>query len=177
MSRDQRRPPPPIDAAALERLALRYVERYATTRAKLVAYLGRKVRERGADGLLDISALADRMAELRYVDDQAFAEARAVSMQRRGLGARRVRETLRHAGVGESDADAVLEAIGEDAIAPALAFARRKRIGPFGSGEIDRDRREKQIGAMVRAGHAPGLARKIVLMSSKDDPESLTEPR
>ena len=63
MSRDPRRPLPPLDQPALERAALRYVERYATTRAKLVAYLHRKLRERGREGEIDVDALADRMAE------------------------------------------------------------------------------------------------------------------
>lgn len=138
----------------------------------------RKVRERGADGVLDIDALADRMVELRYVDDRAFAEARVAAMERRGLGPRRVRDALRHAGVGGEDADAVSDVIDAGAIAAAIAFARRKRIGPFGpvdAAPIERDRREKQIGAMVRAGHAPSLARRIALMSPDDDVETLLE--
>ena len=46
----ERRQPPPLDAAALERLALRYVERFATTRGRLTDYLTRKIRERGWEG-------------------------------------------------------------------------------------------------------------------------------
>ena len=34
----------------MQDLALRYVGKYATTRAKLAAYLARKLRERGWDG-------------------------------------------------------------------------------------------------------------------------------
>ena len=45
--RQERRTLPPLDAAALERLALRYVERFATTRGKLTDYLRRKIREIG----------------------------------------------------------------------------------------------------------------------------------
>lgn len=162
MSRAPRRPLPPLDQSALERAALRYVERYATTRAKLAAYLTRKLRERGSDGPVDVAGLADRMAELGYVDDRAFAEMRAASMTRRGLGARRVRDALRHAGVGEEDAGAVADTLDDGAEAAALAFARRKRIGPFALAPVERDRREKQIAAMVRAGHAPSLARRIL---------------
>ncbi|WP_242416901.1 regulatory protein RecX [Sphingomonas panni] len=169
MSRDPRRPLPPLDQPALERAALRYVERYATTRAKLVAYLNRKLRERGGEGPIDVDALADRMAELRYVDDRAFAEARVASMTRRGLGARRVQEVLRQAGVGADDASEFRETLEEGAEEAALAFARRKRIGPFAAVPAERDRREKQIGAMVRAGHAPALARRIVGLEPSDD--------
>ncbi|KZE10930.1 MULTISPECIES: regulatory protein RecX [Sphingomonas] len=169
MSRDPRRPLPPLDQPALERAALRYVERYATTRAKLVAYLHRKLRERGREGEIDVDALADRMAELRYVDDRAFAEARVASMTRRGLGARRVRDALRQAGVGEEETSEFHDTLEEGAEGAALAFARRKRIGPFATVPVERDRREKQIAAMVRAGHAPALARRIVGLPASDD--------
>lgn len=158
-----RRPIPPLDAPALERLALRYVERFATTRGKLVDYLHRKIRERGWEGdPADPAALAERMAALGYVDDRAFAEARAQALGRRGLGARRVAGALREARVGEEDAEAVAPAIADRAAAAALTFARRKRLGPFGTGAADRAAREKQLGAMLRAGHSLTLARRIV---------------
>jgi len=169
MSRDPRRPLPPLDQPALERAALRYVERYATTRAKLIQYLNRKLRERGGEGPVDVDGLADRMAELRYVDDRAFAEVRVASMTRRGLGPQRVRDALRQAGVGEADAGEFRETLAEGAEAAALAFARRKRIGPFATALVERDKREKQIAAMVRAGHAPSLARRIVGLEASDD--------
>src|SRR3546814_14114701 len=89
----------PLDAAALDRLALRYVERFATTRAKLAAYLARKIRERGwAGARVEPAEVASRRAALGYVDDRAFAEARAHSMTRRGLGGRRVAGAARVAG-------------------------------------------------------------------------------
>ena len=85
------RPPPPLDARALEQLALRYVERFATTRGKLAHYLARKIRERGWDGPpADPQAIAERMAGYGYVDDRAYAEAKARALTRRGYGARRV---------------------------------------------------------------------------------------
>lgn len=159
----RRRPAPPLDAAALDRLALRYVERFATTRGKLADYLARKVRERGWEGPpIEPREVAERMATLGYVDDRAFAEMRAAALTRRGLGGGRVAGALRQAKVGEDDAAAVRPAVAEQAVATALAFARRKRIGPFAPEPADRPRREKQIAAMIRAGHAFGLARRIV---------------
>ncbi|MFS0771885.1 regulatory protein RecX [Sphingomonas sp. 1P08PE] len=157
-----RRPIPPLDAAALDRLALRYVERFATTQGKLADYLRRKIRERGWDGApADPDAVAGRMAALGYVDDRAYAEAKAASLTRRGLGAGRVAAALRQARVGQQDADAVRPAVEDGALDSALAFARRKRIGPFATAAADRPQREKHIGAMIRAGHPFGLARTI----------------
>ncbi|HWK37147.1 regulatory protein RecX [Sphingomonas sp.] len=161
------RPPTPLDPARLERLALRYVERFATTRVKLRRYLDRKLRERGWAGEAspDPAALAERLAELGYVDDVAFAEARVASMARRGLGARRIAGELRHAGIAEEDAAALDPRIAAGAEDSAFAFARRRRIGPFAAVAPDRAGRERALGQLLRAGHGLDLARRIVAMA------------
>lgn len=174
MHRMTRRPIPPLDRAALERLALRHVERFATTRGRLTDYLTRKIRERGWEGeAADPTALAERFAELGYIDDRAYGEAKAGAMARRGLGARRVAGALYQAGITGEDADAIAPGIEQRATDAAIAFARRRRIGPFADTEADRPMREKQIGAMLRAGHPPTLARRIVAMKPGDDPTDL----
>lgn len=161
---EPRPPPSPLDPAGLERLALRYVERFATTRGRLIDYLARKLRERGwADEQVpaDPASLAERLADLGYIDDRAFGEARAAAMARRGLGARRVTAALQAARLDEEDKAAIAPGVGERARDAALAFARRRRIGPFASAPVDRPLREKQIAAMIRAGHGFDLARRI----------------
>ncbi len=165
MSHDRgRRVKPPLDAAGLEQAALFYAGRYATTRAKLRIYLVRKVRERGWSEAQPppIDALVERMATLGYVDDRAFASARASALGRRGYGLRRVDAALRAAGIGEEDGAEAREAAGEGAWDAALRFAERRKIGPFASDEADRAAREKAYAAMLRAGHSPRLARRIV---------------
>ncbi|TKD49916.1 regulatory protein RecX [Sphingomonas baiyangensis] len=168
--RTDRPPPSPLDREALERMTLRYVGRYATTRAKLATYLRRKQRERGwHDSSLSAEAAVERMvqlcAERGYVDDRGFGEMRAASMARRGLGARRVAATLRADGLTPEDAAFLDEAIDARSVASAVAFARRRRIGPFAADPADRALRDKQIAAMVRAGHSFDMAREIVAMS------------
>lgn len=163
--------PSPLDQPALERLALRYVERFATTEGKLTDYLRRKLRERGwaGEAAADPATVAARMVALGYVDDRSFAEAKAAGMARRGLGARRVADALRAARVGEVDRAAAMPGGEDEALAAALAFARRRRIGPFGSGDpIDADTQRKQLAAFARAGHAFALSRRIVF-ASRDD--------
>ena len=175
-SRRDRRAVSPLDPAGLESLALRYVERFATTRARLTDYLTRKVRERGWEGdPADPAAIAQRMADLGYIDDRLWGEAKAAAMARRGLGARRVAGALRQAGVVGDDADAIEPAIGERSIASAIAFARRRRIGPFAAEAPDRILREKQVAALLRAGHSPDIARRILAMAPGDDPETLLD--
>lgn len=165
MSHDRgRRVKPPLDAAGLEQAALFYAGRYATTRAKLASYLRRKLRERGwAEPFSPpVEALVERMAGLGYVDDRAFANARAGALTRRGYGARRVGDALRAAGIGEEDGAEARAAAEADAWHAALRFAERRRIGPFAALEADRPAREKAYAAMLRAGHPPGMARRIL---------------
>lgn len=163
----------PLEEAALERIALRYVERYATTRARLAAYLNRKIRERGwgGEGSPAVDALVARFAGLGYVDDAAFAEARGISLTRRGYGARRVSASLKAAGIDEADAAPVTREAESRARAAALAYARRRRFGPFASAPMDRPAREKALAAMLRAGHGFDVAREILSLALADVPE------
>lgn len=165
--RKPRRAPPPLNDSKLQELALSYVGRFATTRAKLRAYLARKVRERGWSGERepDLAAMADRFASQGYIDDAAYALSKAQGLTGRGYGKRRVAEKLRVAGVEEGDTEAALGHAEAEAVAAALRFAERRRLGPFSRERlVDRGEREKAIAAMVRAGHPFGLARAIVGM-------------
>ena len=107
-------------------LALRYVGKYATTRAKLRQYLARKMRERGwaGDGEPDLERLADRFAELGYVDDAAYALAKSRSLTARGYGKRRLVEQLRQAGVEEADGAEAAAYADDEAVEAALRLAR-----------------------------------------------------
>lgn len=157
------RTPPPLDAERLRETALRYVGKYATTRARLRQYLARKLRERGWEGgaAPDLEGLAGRFAELGLIDDAGFALAKSRSLSARGYGKRRLAEQLRHAGVDETDgADATAHAE-EEAVEAALRLARRRRIGPFATEAPGPALREKWIAAMVRAGHGFALSKAI----------------
>lgn len=164
--RGERRVRPPLTEANLRDLALHYAARFASTGARLEAYLSRKIRERGLaeddQGRTidpDLPALVARLAELGYVDDDAYARMRARDLAQRGYGARRVEESLRHAGVG--DALRAAHAPGEAASRrAAVLMAQKRRLGPFGAAaEDDADplaagkAREKAVAAMLRAGH------------------------
>jgi regulatory protein len=168
-----KKPAPPLDIAALERLALHYVGRYATTRAKLRSYLARKLRERGWTDISspDLEALANRFAALGYVDDKAFADARAASLQRRGFGTRRISQALNAAGIEAEDAAEARAAADEGSWLAACRYAKRKRIGPYARDLPSREAEAKAFGAMLRAGHAPETIRRLFNMSPRDIPD------
>ncbi len=163
-----RRDRPALDQQQLEQLALRYVERFATTRAKLRDYLRRKVRERGWKGERepDLDPIAERFAELGYIDDAAFALSKARSLAGRGYGKRRLVQKLRVAGVDEADSADARAHADDEAVASALRFAERRRLGPFAATpHAEPKEREKALAAMIRAGHAFSLARAVIALS------------
>lgn len=169
--RSARQPRPPLDKAQLDALALHYVGRFATSRRKLRDYLGRKLRERGWDGETspDVEVIADRLAELGYIDDAAFAVSKARTMSNRGLGSRRVAQALHGAGISEEDGAPARTLVEDERIDAAIRLARRRRIGPFASAPLDLGQREKAIAAMLRAGHGFALVRAIIALAPGED--------
>lgn len=156
-------PPKPLGAVRLEELALAYVARFATSARKLEDYLRRKLRERGWEGEGDppVCELVDRYVANGFVDDLAYARAKSGSLLRRGYGQRRIGQALHVAGIDEEVREAVRAGEGTQRRA-ALAMVVKRRFGPFGPVEPDRAAREKQIAALLRAGHRLDSARELV---------------
>ncbi|MFM7403722.1 MAG: RecX family transcriptional regulator [Erythrobacter sp.] len=175
---------PPLGEAQLRDLALHYAARFATTAARVEAYLARKIRERGlaedGDGRViqpDLPALVARLVALGYVDDDAYARMRTRDLGDRGYGARRVEESLRHAGVSEGLRRT--HAPGEAARRQAAALmARKRRLGPFATTRdaddplTARKTREKAIAALLRAGHQYEHASFILAAERPEDIEA-----
>ena len=164
----------PLSAARLDELALAYVARFATSRAKLTRYLSRKIRESewtdDIDAMTACEAVAERMERLHFLDDRQYAAMRAGAMTRRGLGARRVKAQLWIDGIAPEDSGEAVEAAERAATGAAIGFARRRRFGPFAMRPTDDPaQRERQVAAFVRAGHSLNLARHILAIAPGDE--------
>lgn len=168
--RKPRKPHAPLDSARLEELAIAYVARFATSAGRLRAYCTRKLRERGHEGASDgatppdVDALVRRFLERGYVDDSSFARAKASGLIRRGYGARRVSDALRADGIEETLRERVAPDEGDRREAAAV-YGRRRRFGPFAREPLaarDQREREKQLAALLRAGHDAGHARQVL---------------
>ncbi len=163
----------PLDPALLEKWALAYLERYASSAENLRRVLERRVRRRiggdridlAAAGVL-IAAVVARYREAGLLDDTAYAAARARRRLARGEPLRRIAAGLAAKGVGAADAASALAALREDAIDPdlaaACAFARRRRIGPFRAGPAAAAARRHELAAFARAGFARNVAERVL---------------
>lgn len=160
-----------IDAALLEEWALSYLGRYASTAENLRQVLRRRVRRRlGAEASGDredaaaaktlIDALVQRYRETGLVNDAAYAAGRARRGVAQGRSLRRIAVGLAAKGVGAADTAAAIASLREEAtdpeLAAAIAFARRRRLGPFRRDPHPHDRAPElhraELAAFARAG-------------------------
>lgn len=165
----------PLTKDRLERSALRYLERFGATAQSLRRVLMRKVVRAGAETGADVAegahlveVLISRYLECGLLDDRLFAEGRGRSLLRRGQPVRAIRQTLSRKGVADEDIDAALETVTADLAdtdadwAAAVAYARRRRIGPFRPAEDRAAMREKDMARLGRAGFSWEMARRLV---------------
>lgn len=155
---------------ALMRMASYYLARYSASTARLREVLERKIRRRCALGEApqpeadEIRALIDgvvgRLTRAGLIDDAAFGRGRAAALARKGWPAWRIRTELQRQDIDTAEAS-VAEAVDLDEAAQATRLAQRKRLGPYRSGERE-PYREKDLRAMVRAGYALSLAKRVV---------------
>tara|TARA_R110000787_G_scaffold3020_6_gene11957 strand:- start:18621 stop:19181 length:561 start_codon:yes stop_codon:yes gene_type:complete len=160
-----------LNGESLNRLAIRYVERYATSRKKLAVYLHRKIGERewqDADPPA-VEELVERMASLGYIDDALYAQNKASALNRRGYGTRRVAHALYQAGIGEADGREAFQISESNSWMAAEKFARKRRIGPYAETQQDADKCRKQLQAFLRAGHDFDVASRFVFAKPGED--------
>jgi len=151
----------------LERWALHYLGRYASSAENLRRVLRRRARRRSPEAAgsaeVLINALVARYREAGLLDDAAYAAAQVQSLHRRGESMRGMRARLAAKGVSAADvANAVsgLRAAGaEPDLAAACAFARRRRLGPFRRAAADHSR---ELGAFARAGFSRRVAEAVL---------------
>ncbi|HVC55321.1 MAG TPA: RecX family transcriptional regulator [Stellaceae bacterium] len=164
---------PPIDSALLEKWALFYLERYASSAGHLRLVLRRRAgRCAGGDraalaaaGDL-IEALIERYRAVGLIDDAAYAAGRAQRRLARGESLRRIAAGLAAKGVGTEDVAAALQGLKDDTadpdLAAACAFARRRRLGPFRHRPADPVERRRELAAFARGGFARRIAEGVL---------------
>jgi regulatory protein len=162
-------------SAYLQRAALAYLERHASSsenlRRVLRRKLARRLRLRGAGedlGDATVSRLVDEVVatcvRARLVDDALYAAGKVGSLRRKGGSARAIEARLAAKGVGRSTIASALAEDGDPAEAEWLAAharARRRRLGPYRAANRAAFR-DKDMGALMRAGFAFDIARRVI---------------
>lgn len=173
-----------IDGALIERWALAYLGRFSSSAENLRRVLLRRVRKRLAEdreaaaaAAQIIDALVDRYRKTGLVDDAAYAAGRARARLRRGQSLRTIRAGLAAKGVGAEAAAAAIDTLREEGgdpdLAAAIAFARRRRFGPFRRGPAGEADRAKALGAFARAGFARNAAEAVLTCADPEEAEAL----
>src|SRR5689334_10631861 len=101
------------DAAALERAALDYLGRYASSADNLRRVLMRKLKRAGAadeDGAALVAGIVERYRGAGLLDDGAYAEAQVAALRRRGGSRAKIAARLSAKGVGADEIAAALRA-------------------------------------------------------------------
>ena len=183
--------PAPIDRALLEKWALAYLERYASSGENLRRVLQRRVWRRAkGDGARDgeagraagalIEALVARYRSSGLIDDAAYAAGRARSGLARGRSPRRIAAGLAAKGVGAADSAAAVAALAEDGadpdLAAACAYARRRRLGPFRRGPGGAEERRRELAVFARAGFGRRAAEAVIACSDEAAVAALLAP-
>ncbi len=170
-----RRPrgPRKVTPKYLRNSALFYLDRFPSSSAHLrrllLAKVARSARAHGTEadeGTVAVDALIVDLLDAGLLDDARYAGERARTLYRRGASARAIRAGLRAKGIEADDIARALAGLYEEAAEPelaaALAYARRRHLGPYRDPGAREDRRQKDLAALGRQGFGYGLARRVI---------------
>jgi regulatory protein len=179
-----------MDATSLREAALAHMLRYGGTGASLTRALDNRIHRwaeaTGAVEGADRETLAtqaenwrsvarqvvESLTKLGAVNDAAFAESRARRLRRTG-GSRRA--VLAHLGAKGVESETAATVVPEDdtaELAAALIFARRRRVGPFATGDGRATEPMRVMAAFGRAGFGSAITRRA-LACDRDEAEDV----
>lgn len=152
------RPARKVDAAYLERAALYYLERFASSAENLKRVLKRKIdrrcKLRGEEPsqfypLLD--PLVERYIASGLVNDAIYAQAQVASLRRRGNSSRMIAAKMNAKGIRGEKLQTAISEDETDELQAARNYARRRRLGPWRN-KGRTEHYDKDLAALARAG-------------------------
>ena len=183
MSQDKKIPKP-VTQQSLRNAALRYIDKFATSRENLRQVLMRRVQKSNyhhetsiQDGIDWIEELLNKLEASKLINDDLYAEMRAGALHRKGTSERVIIMKLKEKGLSDDNISKALDALREENNSEdlerdaAIALAKRRRLGPWRLPEKREAMREKDLAAMARSGFSYDLAQNII---DTEDIEDLT---
>jgi regulatory protein len=170
-----------ITPELLERWALGYLGRYASSAENLRRVLRRRVRRRSRDDAEAVQhaapmsdAVVERHCHNGLLDDTAYAAQRSEWLTRKGASLAKIRARLVAKGVPGAIAAEALAALcttsADPDLAAACTLARRRRLGPYRSGAADPMR---DLAAFARAGFSRRVAEAVLACNDIEAVEAL----
>lgn len=174
-----RRAPKRLLPKDMRELALTHLDRFASTKRRLIEVMRRRARaSAGAHGD-DPGALLDAIEETIHwleakgvLSDRAYAEAKARALIGRGASRQRIAANLWAKGIDPDIARAAItrltEEFGDPDLAAAKSYAKRRRLGCYrkaGKKELDSKKfgtGDRDLAAMARAGFSLAVARRAL---------------
>lgn len=160
----------------LKNIALYYLKRFETSEANLRNVLKKRIDAYAyydknfdrQEAYIWLDNLLANFVELKYVDDERFAEMKIRAYLAAGKSPRYISGKLKEKGIDEHLVDNLLIEQEFDPLESALKLARKKKIGPYcQSIDIRKERRSKDLAILVRAGFDYDIAIKVLDMEEE----------
>ena len=171
------RKPKPLTEKRLEKLALLHIDRYATSIENLRNVLMRRVEKSARNQNIEkkeaekwINEIITKLVNLRLLDDQAYAENRVRSLHRSGASQKKIMSILSNKGVSKVDTASAISLLENEycnrELMAANNYARRRRLGPYRLAENRKEKRDRDLASLARAGFKYNDAKSIIDASS-----------
>ncbi len=173
--RNKLTPEKALAVETLEKSALSYLNRFDSSAVNLRKVLQRHIRKhsRGADRELiqsankSVETIIDRYRQSGLIDDRRYASTMASSLRERGSSSRAIAHKLAARGVDAGDIQEAVQEVdrdcdGEAELVAARRLARRRRLGPHRPADERSERRDRDLGALARAGFSFDVARRAL---------------
>ncbi len=163
--------PPNVTRVGLEGAALRYLERFDCSVARLKKVLTERILKAARAGVEEaasapaiVAQILERYQESGLLNDARFAKSFAERQRERGSSRRVIEQKLRARGIEAATVEQLLprhESAASE-LEAAQAFARRRRLGPHRKPETREAYRRKDLMAMARAGFDYDTASRVI---------------
>ncbi len=171
----KRRPTPPLTASWLQAEAVQYLQRWPASEVRVRRLLWKRIKRAQSfhggtqeEAAPLVEEVMESLRRNRFVDDARYARLWIDSLRRRGTSQRMIFKKLMEKGVAQHEISAALEAHvpeegGDPEEVSAVAYAKRRRLGPYRV-PLDEswERKQKDLASMARAGFSYGIAQSVL---------------
>jgi len=159
-----------INKQNLEKYALNYLKRYASSKKNLKIILNRKIKKFGSKKLEDIEQykndindIIDNLERKNILNDEIFANSKIYNYANLGKSKKAMEYNLIKKGIDKKEIQKVINNMENDIpdleLRSAEIFARKRKLGKY---SLVKKEKEKELSKMSRAGFSYSIALKAL---------------